>query len=368
MKSPMRITAVISSMQAGGAERVMAQLVNHWADAGWRVTVVTYEKTDAASFYPLHADIHYHPLVVAGPSVNIFDALFANFSRWRVLRRSLRQFRPHVVLSFCTEVNVIALLATRGLGIPVIVSERSNPRIQPKMLFWKIGRALFYPLSSKVIVQSEMAAKFFSDFLQPKVKIIPNALRRPETTHVQKANRILAVGRLGKEKGFDLLLQAFAQVHQAHPEWTLRIVGEGGERIALEGLALKLGVSQFVEFPGLCRNVDKEYAEAGIFVLSSRYEGFPNVLCEAMAAGLPVVAFECPGGVSEIIVNGRNGLLAELGNITSLARCMERLLDSRRLRVELGTEAILVMQRFAPEQILSQWTQCLESVVRTNLL
>jgi len=357
----MRLVAVISSMQTGGAERVMSQLLNHWAGRGWDVTVFTFEAVEAKSFYPLDFRVRYQPLALAGPSKNLVDRVHGNLRRMSGLRRALRKANPQAVLSFCAETNVMTLLATRGLGWPVFVSERAEPSVHKVARIWRVGRRLLYPRASKVIVQTKSAADFFPRVIRNRTVVIPNPVAgRPNSVGSERRkHRILAVGRLAPQKGFDWLIKAFALIHDKFPDWSLRIVGEGAERTDLRRQAMALGVAEKVEMPGIITEIEKEYDSASLFVLSSRYEGFPNALCEAMVAGLPVVAFDCPGGIDEIIAPGQSGLVVRLGDIDSLAINMARLMASEELRHSLGKSATGIAIRYSADRILGLWESCL---------
>jgi glycosyltransferase involved in cell wall biosynthesis len=214
------------------------------------------------------------------------------------------------------------------------------------------------------VVQTQEAANFFPIALRARLRVIPNPIVRPALLPVRRERRLLAVGRLEAEKGFDLLLRTFAFARGDAPDWKLRIIGEGSARPALLRQAADLGLSEVLELPGLFRNIEGEYAEAGAFVLSSRYEGFPNALCEAMAAGMAIAAFACPGGVREIVQDGINGLLAPPEDVAALAVQLARLLGEESLRLRLGKCAVEVAERFSSERVFEDWTRCLRAAVQ----
>lgn len=357
----MRVAAVISSLQAGGAERVMTQLLNHWVQAGGDVTVLTFEPPGTPPFYPLDPRVRHQPLALAGTSANLREAIGGNLRRMRTLRRALDDFRPEAVVSFCAQTNVLVLAATRGSGWKVFVSERADPAMHRIGRFWSWGRRVLYPTAGGVVVQTKEAADFFPRALRRRITVIPNPVEPvpPPTQPPARLARILAVGRLAPQKGFDQLIEAFALVHREFPGWTLRIVGEGPERGDLARRAAERGVADQLELPGLIRGIGEEYARAAVFVMPSRYEGFPNALCEAMAAGLPVAAFACPGGVEEIVESERNGLLVPAGDIPSLAASMAKLMRSEETRRRLGESAARLSERYAPVRIFARWDSLL---------
>ncbi|MET9241239.1 glycosyltransferase [Nonomuraea sp. NPDC003709] len=190
---------------------------------------------------------------------------------------------------------------------------------------------------------------------------IPNATPPLTGGHAPlNAKTVIAIGRLTKVKGFDLLLRAWQRVSATHPGWTLRIVGSGPERARLLKLAGDLGLACSVELPGPSRDVGAELDDASIFVLSSRREGFPMTILEALSKGVPVVAFDCPHGPGEIITHGHDGLLVPPRDIAALATAIGRLIDDETERHMMGTAALTTANRYDPDVIGRRWTALLE--------
>ena len=177
---------------------------------------------------------------------------------------------------------------------------------------------------------------------------------------------IVAMGRLAEQKGFDMLIEAFAPIARKFRDWGLTIFGEGSLRAELEERLGELGIKDSVHLPGNLRNPFDAIKHADLFVLSSRYEGFPNALCEAMACGIPAVSFDCPAGPSEIIRHGVDGLLVRVLDTDGLAEAMRLLIEDKNMRSKFGRSALNVLERFNPDKIFSKWCVLLQKAVEKN--
>jgi GalNAc-alpha-(1->4)-GalNAc-alpha-(1->3)-diNAcBac-PP-undecaprenol alpha-1,4-N-acetyl-D-galactosaminyltransferase len=357
----MKMTLVISSLNAGGAERVMTTLANAWAAAGDDVSLITFETPHYQPFYALSASVKLHNLDLLNRSVcNPLVKIWKLLRRFWVLRQAFKSEKPDCIISFIDTVNIVTILTTVGLNIPVIISERVDPQYHSIGVFKNFLRKITYPFADHIVVQTKQIQHYFPKKLHSRISIVSNPVSEPpgdlsQTTIDFEQKKIIAIGRLEPQKGFDLLLQAFAVLHHEYPEWTLVIWGEGADRIALEALRDCLGLKTHVQFPGLTNNVYQVLSAGSLFVLSSRYEGFPNSLCEAMATGLPVVAFDCGSGPVDIIRHEIDGLLVPAQNINALADAMSQLVQSIELRKQYGNRAKEIVDRFSLKKVLEQW-------------
>lgn len=349
----------------------MSTMANYWVAKGHEVTLTTI--ASEADFYPLHPDVKRIALGVYVPSVRPWDYLRNNLHRLKRLRRVISSSRPDVVISFVDVTNMLTILATLRLGVPVIVSERTNPRTHPIGWFRGILRHLLYPRADAVIVQTEEVRRWTERFIRREaVYVIPNPVALPTNRvnravySVSAARTIMAMGRLEHTKGFDLLIQAFALCAAKYPACSLVILGEGNEREELMALTRELGLAGRVSMPGSVRDPLKLLHQADIFVLSSRYEGFPNALLEAMACGLPVVSFDCPTGPRNIISDGVDGVLIPPEDVQALATAMKRLLSDEAKRRCLASRAVEVAERFGVEKVMGMWEAALKQVVQNK--
>lgn len=372
MTKKKRLTFVISSLQDGGAERVMTIMANYWAAAGWNITLLTLDDGVAPLSYDLDSRVRHVPLAVAEHSGNTPAALRNGFRRLRALRRSLRQSRPDAILSFMDITNVTTILATQGLGVPVIISERSDPARHFPGRIWSKLRQLLYPLADAVVVQSQGALDYFSPKVQARARIIPNPVLSAQPSTVISSIQLprpalVTMGRLVQSKGFDLLLRAFAQIKDKRRDWTLVILGDGPLRTELESLRNQLGLEQRVLMPGRVNNPYNALVQSDLFVMSSRYEGFPNALCEAMACGLAVVCTDCPSGPREIIRDGIDGILVANEDVAALTKAIDQLMENKIERARLGERATDVTTRFALSEVMRLWEDTLAQVIGKRL-
>jgi glycosyltransferase involved in cell wall biosynthesis len=361
----MQLTLVISSLQGGGAERVMTNMANYWAAKQWKITLLTFDDGAIPPFYKLDRGVRHLPLAVARQSENIAKAVRNSVNRVWALRRAISNSQPDAVISFMDKTNVTTLLATRGLGVPIIVCERIDPRMQPIAKCWARLRRVTYSWAEMIVVQSEAALKYFPASIQVRAQVIPNPVLPPPGYGISKdINKLslISAGRLDHQKGFDLLLEAFARVRDRHSEWTLTILGEGPKRRELESLRNELGLDSCVFLPGRVEDVYQRLKRADLFVMPSRYEGFPNALCEAMSCGLPAISTDCPSGPKDIIDDDVNGLLVVNEDVTALAEAMDRLMGSEVERNRLAERAPEVTSRFGLEKVMELWEDALVRV------
>ena len=364
MVQAMTVAFVISSMAGGGAARVMSIMANYWVKKDWKIAIITLDSKESHPSYNLNSHIQTVPLGLSFNSNSIFAGLWNNVHRILALRKKMREICPHVVISFIDQVNVLTLFAVIGLDLRVIVSERTDPNVYSIGALWGCLRWWIYGRAERIVVQSNPAGTFFSPKFKHKLSIISNpvvapSLKMRSQDGVVEKPFIISMGRLSQEKEFDLLLHAFAEIKDRHDSWSLIIIGEGPERESLESLSRTLRIVDRVNLIGTV-NSPAEYLQKGaLYVLTSRFEGFPNALCEAMVCGLPVIATDCPSGPREIIEHNVNGLLVPVGSIEQLALAMDRLMSDRDERFRLGNAGLAIAERFNVHSVMALWEDLL---------
>lgn len=349
---------VIATVGAGGSERAASLLTEGWAGRGNRVTMLSFAAPGESPFYRLHPAVAHVPLNLLAPSSGPTSAMVANLRRIAVLRKCLRGLDPDVIVAFGTETAITTVLAAAGLGAPVVVSDRCDPRLWPPSRLWRGLRRLIYPAARVIVAQTGESARFFR--WHRRVRIIPNPVPIPQPVDRPLPVRIdhpflLAVGRLAYQKGFDLLIEAFGRLGSRFPTWSLVIVGEGPEREPLAQRIRKSGLQNRVVLAGRHQDMAPFYAAAAGFVLPSRFEGFPNALAEAMSHGLPVVATDCPSGPRDMIRPDHNGWLVPPEDVVALADALAALCEDAERRTAFGTAAREITVRFGLDQVLDEW-------------
>ena len=361
----MRLTLVIYSLDAGGAERVLSFMANAWASMGREVTVLLMVSSSEPPFYELDQRVRLPFLGIANVSTRLLEGFRNNRRRIRVLRDAICDSRPHVVIGFMDTTNVLTLIATRGLNVPVLVVEHTDPAMYRLGSVWKQLRLWTYRWADRVVVLNERTRRCFPNKIRKRTVVIPNPVfvEHHDTSAWSRPvgkSLLVAMGRLVEEKGFDLLLRAFSRLNSKYTDWDLVILGEGPLRRDLESLRDALGLSGRVHLPGKFRNPHAILRQGDLFVLSSRQEAFPLALCEAMACGLPVISTEYHEGVHEIVREGIDGVIVPAGNADALAAAMDRLMADREERKRLASRAVEVSQRFSPEKCMAMWETLLK--------
>lgn len=344
------VCLVSPSLQVGGIERMLTILANYFILQGIKVTLISCLNRER--FFELDSRIN-----LIEPAFDRKNGLLNKLLYYHrvvlFLRRKIPQTNPDVVLAFGEWFNPLVLLSMYNLKYPVFISDRTSPDFKFKFPLPLLIRWL-YPKSAGLIAQTHRAAEYKRNQFDNKLNItvIPNPLRKVKLySDIKRERIILYVGRLSWEKGPERLIRAFGAI-QNRQGWQLHIAGSGPLQKKMSQLVSSLDINDEVVFYGKVKDVDKLFARAGIFVLPSLLEGFPNSLCEAMAAGLPCVCFDnIP--YEEIFTNG-DGIVIREGNIGELTATLVRLMEHDLLRIQLGTKAMNIRDRLKVEFIGKQ--------------
>ncbi|MEO1427942.1 MAG: glycosyltransferase family 4 protein [Cyanobacteria bacterium J06633_8] len=367
----MKITFVISSLSSGGAERVLILLAQGFLNKGYQVTIITLSTKDD-DFYMVPVAANRIALGILGYSSNIFSALVNNLSHLSKLRKAVFSTKPDVVISFATETNALTILSLVKTGIPVIGTEHCDPNLMSYGRIWETLRSFSYPLAAKIVSVSKGVDDGF-DWLSPAkreiiynpfLKIEDNSIPTELPTKVDSEKKwMVSMGRLTYQKGFDILIPAFAKVANNHKDWQLIILGKGELRPELEKLVEDLNLTDKVILPGVVKNPFTILKKAELFVMASRFEGFPMSHGEAMACGCPVISTDCPSGPREIIRHDVDGILVPTEEVNALAQAMDSLMSNEQERMRLASRATEVTERFSLDNVMDSWDKLFTEVV-----
>lgn len=381
--SDMKLVYIFSSFAAkGGTERILCDKMNWLAEvAGYEIVFVTYEQGNHPFAYPLsnkirHVDLNTRFFTTG--TMPLLKRIRFKFTMPRLFKHRLRKLLDEIQPDVVVSTTYALFLFREILSQPYRHVVESHVYYQLLLqntfthISWldrKIARHLLEMLKrcEKVVVLTHKDAACWKGY--DNIEVIHNVVTNyPEkiTDVADRPKRIIAVGRLHAQKGFDLLIQSWQLIAARHPDWQLVVYGHGGDLQKLQQQLEKAGLTSSMTFAGATDNIYKEYQDSAFYVMSSRYEGWGLVLVEAMSCGLPCVSFDCPYGPSDIIRDGEDGFLVENGNIQQLAEKMELLINNKELREWLGVRARLNAARFTSDNIMPQWTKLFETIVQND--
>lgn len=356
----MRIALTIHALFGGGAERLMSQLATRWSAAGHEIHLVTWSAPET-DLYSVPPAVRRHGLGLLAPSHSRLRGLLANLDRVRVMRSTLRSIQPGLILSFCDQMNIVTLQAARKLPIPVIISEHSNPAKQRLSRLWEAWRSRNYPRCAACLVLTDEIANHMQRWVPAdRIHVIPAAIAPPNTSSTELViprfdKLVLAVGRLSHEKGFDLLIEAWRRIQHQLPGWQLHIAGSGAEHAALSQQASDM---PSVKLLGWIPDAWPLYRQATMFVLSSRYEGFPIALVEALSQGCPSIATRCTEATQRLPLSTALQLV-DIESPDQLAAAILQFAQQPDLRDQFSTAGILAGSEFHWDRIGLLWDRLL---------
>ena len=379
MRKSMKILYQIhSTYNPGGMERVLLNKVKYLVEKqGWEVVVVTTDQHGRPSFYPFPDSVRMIDLDINYSDDNgkPFLKKLAGYFRRRQehkkrLEGLLKKERPDVVDCFYPgECSFVPSLKDG--------SRKVMELHQSKLFHHQYNRSGLMGLADKVRAgMDERLVRRFDRFVvlteedrqmwgeMPGIRVIPNAANFIAEKYSDcSAKRVIAVGRLDYQKSFDRLIQVWEKVHQQMPDWRLDIFGQGEWKEMLQNMIDERGLNGTVKLNGPTKNIGQEYSESSMIVMSSHYEGFPMVMIEAMACGLPAVSFDFKCGPRDIIKEGENGLVVKDGDIDGLAKAMMTLMRDDELRRKMGENAKRVVETFSEAKVMDKWVRLYEETI-----
>ena len=355
----MRLLFYISSLGGGGAERVMSILLNSFTALGYDVLVATNTKKTPIAY---EIDKRVRVLSLSEntplPTGRFFNKIYLRLWKFAHYRSLAKQTRPDIVISFGTALNNDVIFSLLFSGIPVICSEHTNVDgsiYKKSTLFY---RSICYHFASAITVLTEHDFERWKNRFK-RVICMPNpCVFRPQKTDVQRRDVVLAVGRVTqwRIKGFDSLIQAWSRIAKDYPAWSLQIAGayDGASLLYLQTIAAQ-NCGERIEFLGFRNDIYTLMEESAVFCLSSRVEGLPMALIEAMNAGCCCIAYDCETGPGEIIQDNVSGLLVRNQDLDDMTKKLSKVMSDISLRQSFSRMAPLSVQKYSVEKVVSKW-------------
>lgn len=356
-----KIIFVTGGLVSGGAERVLSTVSTGLSKRGYDVSIISKQRIPP--FYELAPSVK---VLFPNQNIEYGNHLKKFLSRFRVyvdIYKTIKKEKPNVVIPFSTTTNGVTILICLLQGKVVIPSEHNNYKVGlNKFPIWFIKRILYKFANNLFVLTKRDADNFYGKFLK-NVSVMPNPLSLKPTKKLNFDNNekiILAVGNVSRwyHKGFDNLLRIFHEVHSSLPNVKLQIIG-GGDPSYLINLSKQLGIENKIDFITEVKNIQDYYQKASMFVLTSRWEGLPMVLIEAMSQGLPCIAYDCFSGPSEVIENNVDGVLIDNQNISKFTANILALFNDKSKKLLLSNNAVKKSENYNLGIILDKWERVL---------
>lgn len=353
-----KIIISFATLAQGGAARVCANLAKPLCDVFDEVFLVTWADKPQFYNYDLRARWYCIPQEAGGAN---------EIKRMRWFRRFVKQEKPDLILSFLEPFNIRVLLCTLGLGIKTIVAERTDPWIVNKYLWMQAIEKLIYRRADGILVQTPSIKRYFNGPLLDRTHIIYNPVNLPaemvgKALNVPKKKRIVFVGRLMPVKKLDVLIRAFDIFIKRHPGYTLTLYGEGPLLGDLNDMVGALHLEESVFLPGPSTTIHQDILDSEMMCLVSEREGMSNAMIEAMTLGLPCICSKVSGAI-DLIVDGRNGLLVDVGDVNGLAEKMEFVSNNPQIAEKIGKESIKIYEQLNKDKVNQEWIDYIKAMI-----
>lgn len=353
----MKILFIISTLSKGGAERVLSVLANHLS-ANHEISILKFDEEEP--FYKISKDVKIYSTKSGVGERGKFGNLIKRFDKFIGVRKFLKKSEFDAVISFLDYVNILTLLANLGLKNKIIISEHTNHTFL-KSPIWRVLKRILYPMASGLSVLSRYDLAHYQKFVK-NVKVLQNPMFEFKQKELKKENIILAAGRLMSFKGFDTFLRALSLVDKEKLKgWRVVIAGDGEDREGLENLARELGVN--VDFVGFVKDIETWYEKSKIVAVTSRAEGFCNVVMESIFFDCARISTDCIAGPAELIDDEKDGFLCEVDDEKMIAKRLEMLISDENLREKFIKNANLRRDEFRVETVGKKWIEFIKQSI-----
>lgn len=348
----MKILFVAPRLRRGGAQRVLLQLADSYARAGWEVHVAAL--LECVNGYSVDDCIRFHDLSRSG-------SYLKNALPWvNVLRKLVKSEKPDAVVSFVGRINIVSILATRRLHVPLLVSERNDPIHDRRRNVERMLCRLLYPKADRVVFQTQYQRSCYAKRCQRNGVVIGNPVAAEPYFGTHPGRDIICVGKLMDQKNHPMMLRAFAKIHAEFPDVCVRIYGDGERQAMLEQMIAEYGLEDRVQLCGNSSRIFDVMREQPLFVMCSDYEGMSNSLLEAMMSGMVCITTAW-NGVQELVCDGVNGYLVPVGDADALAEKLRFALHADNSA--LTHKAIETASCFAGENVIPKWHETIEAMI-----
>ncbi len=352
-----KILFVANKLCGGGAEKVVTLLSDELSNNKVEVKILTYKNSEQA--YKINNNIEYR--TIKAKHKNKFAR---KIERIVNLRKEIKRYNPDTVIAFEYFVNMQVILATLGLKVKVIISERNDPNNVGSKIGVKQLREYLYKFADILVCQTEEAKLYFGKKIQEKTKIIPNPItpNLPQRYQGKRKEEIVNFCRIESQKNLKLLIDAFELLHNEYNQYKLIIYGEGMAKEQLGKYIVDKGLEQCVILRNFALDIHNKILDRAMFVSSSDYEGISNSMLEAMGIGLPTICTDCPcGGARMMIENEENGILVPVGDVTALYEAMKKVIENPEFAEKISKNAIKINETLEQNKICKQWMKLIEN-------
>ena len=361
----MKVGFLIQRMASGGAERATSAIASEISQHGETVEIVSFDSSE--SFYPLHNNVNIFNMELKDISKSAsLKRVIGCIKRAFEIRKKIKSRNFDVLVCMSTTMNLYGLLSTAFTKTKVVGTERNNPykyKADPINAALKKFSAIFL---DGFIFQTEAASEYYAKSVRQKGTVIQNAVFNPLVKEIEPASErekiIYGVGRLSAQKRFEDLIDAFALLEKKYSDYRLVIFGEGEDREKLQKKIDSYNLNEKILLPGTDKNALKYVSKGSAFVLSSDYEGMPNVLMEAMAVGTPCVSTRCKMGPEELIEDGINGILVPVGDVEKIKDAVELIISNPKLAQSISKNGRNILKTNDVSAISAKWLEYLKSV------
>lgn len=351
-----KVMFVCQSLGNGGAERVVSVLTDELSEADYRVFILTMTKEKQV--YNINENVE-----IVAPHKNYNAGILGKLQRVKIIRDEIIKHKIDVVVAFSHYNAMFSVIASYGLPVRIIGSERNDPAQLKNRKILNSTRNILYKKLDCLVCQTDEAKAYFPNKIQEKTTIILNPISASiiDPYCSEKEKKIVTFCRLEPQKNLRMLIDAFEMLYEEYPDYELNIYGEGSERENLLNYIVSKGLVNVISIKPFCKDVHQKVMKATIFALPSNYEGLSNSMIEAMALGIPTVVTDCPcGGARMVIENNKNGIMVAVDDPKAMYEAFKKIIVSPKFAKELSNNGVKIRDKLNCKKIAKQWKKAID--------